>query len=181
MLAALQAAAADQRAVRGQAGQRQGRRFLEGEVFRHGRQLVGGARDLFGQRALVGHAEDDEVLALRARVGAPAVAGRDEHALADQRLVDAAADLDHLARAVGAQHRGQLDARVELLADEGVAVVERRRAQAHHRLAGGRLGVGQLAQGQRFFGGAELFQDDRSHAVLFCSRCRRRRDRGGER
>ena len=78
------------------------------------------------------------------------------------RAIDTLADVDDLARAIGAENDRELDARVLPLANPDIAAIERGGVQAHDRLARTWPRVGTLFQLQ-IVGVSESGKDDGAH------------------
>src|SRR5262249_39113254 len=88
----------------------------------------------------------------------------DDHFLADQRSIDAFADVGDHARAVTAQNGRQLDVRIKFLPDEDVAMVERGGFQPDYGFARARLRIRDFFE-LEIFGGAKFTQNDRFHSL----------------
>ena len=120
--------------------------------------------DIFGESALIRHAEHAKIGAAGARIGAP-IARRVDHDLAaDQGCLDADSDaIDH-ARAIRPTDRRQLNSRIRADRNPHIATIKRRRVKGHADLARGRLG-GRHLQHLHIGGTADFVQYDRQHGL----------------
>ena len=157
-LAGLHLSAGEGRPVGREAGQRQRRALLEGEVGWQGPDVFGGQHDVLGEGAGVGHAQHGELAGLGAGVAAPAQAGVDEHAGPHGGGVGrhVCAVGGHFASPIGPQGAGQRDAGVFTGLDKNVAVVEGGGVQLHQNFAQAGRGRGNVAQHHGLVNGIEL-------------------------
>ncbi len=96
--------------------------------------VFGRHRDVLRERPLVRHPQHLRAAQPNALVGAPAQRRIDHDARPDRRALGAHAVRGHGPHAVGAGNARQLDPRIQTLADEDVAPVERRARDLDQRL-----------------------------------------------
>ena len=140
--------AGDEGAVGGEPGEGEGGRLFVGEVSRFIDQPIWGNRDLLGEGAGAGHAEDEVVGIGKVRVVSPTDVGIDNDGTAVD-FADAVRTEDGIGGAVG----------VEPFGDPDIAMVESGRFEVDDTLVGRGLGGGLILVGDRlvYIGEEECF------------------------
>src|SRR5665213_3251315 len=159
------AAARDERAVGGDAGERDRRGFVVAERGGCRVYVARRDRDVLGEGSLVRHPEHLSRAQPDALIGAPAEGRIDDDARADRRSARALAVRGDGAETVGAGNARELNPRVEPLADEDVAAIERSTAELDQRLTRLRRRIVDLLDA-KMFGTAlavDLVKADGSH------------------